>query len=317
MPGAAPGGLLAPPVCPVCGGRAADPSFEKAGFSHFHCRDCHALYLHPPPSERELSDYYLVHEEETRSSQCWARDEPHYRHYEPIWDKALRQIERVAGRGPLLDVGCGGGQFLAFARSRGWKELEGIEPVAGAAERARERTGARVRAVDFLAAGLAGGRFAGITMWNVIEHAREPRAFAAEVRRLLRPSGVFVADCPNRYGLTLRLIGASAWVVMPPEHLVYFSHRALRRLLEGAGLKVDELGSNTIYVNDWVRFLGRPAGEAEARERHLSWYARLTGPAPARGLIRFANALLNRLHLGDQMLVAASRPRSSRAAKVA
>ncbi|MFT5695432.1 MAG: SAM-dependent methyltransferase [Myxococcota bacterium] len=295
------------PECPVCTSDAADPSFTKDGYSHYHCRECDALYLHPVPSKNELSDYYVAQEETTRSSQCWERDEQDYRHYEPIWDDALREIERGAGRGPLLDVGCGGGQFLAFARRRGWKDLTGIEYAPGAAARAREQSGATVHSVDFVASQLASGHYAGITMWNVIEHAPNPRAFIDEVERLLRPSGVYVADCPNRRGVTMRVIGKDAYVVMPPEHLTYFSHRSLRRLLEGGGLKVSSLKSNTIYINDWVRFLTKPRAEEEAREAHLSWYSRITSSAGFMRLIGVANVVLNGLRLGDQMLVAARK----------
>ena len=115
------------PECPVCSGDDAVLSFSKDDYQHFHCRDCDALYLFPLPTEAQLSDYYVAQEEETRSSQCWEREEQDYRHYETIWDDALHTIERGAGRGPLLDVGCGGGQFLAYAKQRGWEEVEGIE----------------------------------------------------------------------------------------------------------------------------------------------------------------------------------------------
>ncbi len=297
-----------PATCPVCSSQAATPAFEKEGFSHFACRDCQAIYLFPVPSESELSDYYVAKEEETKSSQCWEREEHDYRHYEAIWDEALADIERRAGRGPLLDVGCGGGQFLAFARSRGWTELEGIEYAPGAAEVARERSGAEVHSVDFLHSGLAADRYAGVTMWNVIEHAPAPRDFIAEVARLLRPGGVYVADCPNRYGVTMRFIGSSAYVVMPPEHLTYFSHRSLRRLLEGGGLRVEKLASNTIYINDWVRFLKKPQAESEARQQHLSWYTRFTSSKLMLAMIGLANVFLNAARLGDQMLIAASKP---------
>lgn len=297
------------PRCPVCAGREAAPAFIKDGFEHFDCATCRALYLYPVPGDEALSRYYIEREEATRSSQCWERGEMDYRHYEPIWDEALRRIERGSGRGPLLDVGCGGGQFLAFARRRGWRELAGIEMAPGAADTARRRSGGEIHSVDFLGSELAGGRWAGVTMWNVIEHAPAPRAFVAEVTRLLRPGGVFVADCPNRFGLTLRLIGSAAYVVMPPEHLTYFCHRALRRLLEDAGLEVERLGSNTLYVNDWVRYFSRPPDERTAREAHLAWYARFTGGALGRGLIAAANVLLDALRLGDQMFVIARRPR--------
>ena len=293
--------------CPVCAGTDARPSFTKDDYRHFLCQGCDALYLHPVPSEAELADYYVAQEEATRSSQCWDRGEQDYKHYEPIWDAALRSIESHAGKGPLLDVGCGGGQFLAFAREQGWDEIEGIELAPGAAARAAERSNAQIHSVDFLANGFSRDRYAGITMWNVIEHAREPRRFVGEVERLLRPGGLFVADCPNRRGITMRVIGKSAYVVMPPEHLVYFSHRSLRQLLEAGGLVIQELSTNTIYINDWVRYLTKPKAEAEAREAHLTWYSRATSSGLGMGVIAAANVVLNAMRLGDQMLVAAQK----------
>ncbi|MBW2294644.1 MAG: class I SAM-dependent methyltransferase [Deltaproteobacteria bacterium] len=259
--------------CPVCAGHNADESFTKDGFRHFHCRDCNSLYLFPTPSKSALFEYYVAREEATRSSQCWEREENAYRHYEPIWDQALRQIEKDSGRGPLLDVGCGGGQFLAFARQRGWEQLEGIEYAPGAATRARERTGAEVHTVDFLASGLEPAQYAGITMWNVIEHAADPRAFVAEVYRLLRPAGTYVADCPNRYGITMRAIGKEAYVVMPPEHLTYFGHRSLRRLLENAGPSLVVLTHDRHFrwnASDWscqCRVERGAPGRSDARIR--------------------------------------------------
>lgn len=298
------------PQCPICLQHDADESFTKDGFRHFSCRSCRGLYLFPTPSQSELDDYYVAQGEDVWSSQCWERGSPDLLHYEAIWRDALAEIERRVGRGPLLDVGCGGGQFLAFARQQGWEELAGIElsPIAAAA--ARERSGAVIHSTDFLSSELEPDRFVGVTMWNVIEHSRAPRAFVEEARRLLRPGGVYVADCPNRYGITMRSLGKRAYVVMPPEHLIYFDHRSLRRLLESGGLRVQRLACNTIYINDWVRFLTRPAAEAEARASHLSWYSRATGSRFALGAIRYANLLLNAARLGDQMFVVGQKERS-------
>lgn len=298
------------PECPVCLESNADPSFAKDGFQHFDCRKCRALFLFPSPSQEELDRYYVAQAEATRSSQCWERGEQDYRHYEPIWDAALSQIEQASGRGPLLDVGCGGGQFLAFARSRGWDELEGIEISPPAAEQARASSNAVVHQSDFLSAETEPGRYAGVTMWNVIEHAPMPRAFVRQVATLLRPGGTYAADCPNRHGLTMRVIGTEAYVVMPPEHLTYFSHRSLRTLVELEGLEIRKLASNTLYINDWVRYLSGPKEEAEARESHLKWYGRATRSPLTLGAIGFANVLLNLARLGDQLFVAAQKPRA-------
>ena len=296
-----------PPQCPVCGSKEARRSFAKDGFRHYSCSECDLLFLFPVPSPEELDAYYVAGADDTRSSQCWEREDFDYRHYEPIWERALESIERSAGRGPLLDVGCGGGQFLAFARERGWSDLVGVEPSPPAAAHARSRTGAEILETDFLSCNLEPERFSGVTMWNVIEHTPTPRLVLRQVRRILGARGTFVADCPNRYGLTMRIIGKEAFVVMPPEHLAYFSHRSLRALLEPEGFQVSQMSCNTIYVNDWVRFLSKPKNERSAHVSHLNWYARLTSTEALLKMIDLVNVVLDKTRLGDQMLVVAEK----------
>lgn len=297
------------PECPVCSASESREAFSKDGFRHFDCPRCRALYLFPAPTEEELTAFYVAQAEETCSSMCWERGAQHLRHYEKIWDAALQKIEEYSGRGPLLDVGCGGGQFLAFARERGWSQLEGIEPSPPAAALAEERSGATVHSDGFLDLRLEAGRFSAVTMWNVLEHAAAPRAFAEEVHRLLAPSGLFVADCPNRHGVTMRLLGKGAFIVAPPEHVTYFCHRSLRALLEPVGFDIRGLETNTIYLQDWLRFLRRAGDEVEARAAHQTWYSRLTGSDLALRGIDLANVFLNVARLGDQMFVMAQKAR--------
>src|SRR5262245_62044190 len=52
-------------------------------------------------------------------------------------EAAIRDASDGAS-GPLLDVGCGTGDFLDYARSRGWT-VQGVEPSGLASQRARER----------------------------------------------------------------------------------------------------------------------------------------------------------------------------------
>jgi hypothetical protein len=110
----------------------------------------------------------------------------------------------------------------------------------------------------------------------------------------------------------MRLLGKRASIVMPPEHLTYWSHRSLRTLLEPAGFRIRRLESNTVYLGDWVRFLGRSREESAALASHRTWYERATRPAMAPRLIGLANALLGAARIGDQMLVAAQRPEQVR-----
>jgi SAM-dependent methyltransferase len=69
---------------------------------------------------------------------------------------------------------------------------------------------------------------------ELLEHLRDPQRLVADVRRVLRPSGIFVASVPNAYRLKGRLLFLFG---RPPEndptHLQMFSADDVRALLAG------------------------------------------------------------------------------------
>ena len=69
---------------------------------------------------------------------------------------------------------------------------------------------------------------------NEIEHLRDPRRVVADVRRVLRPGGTFVASVPNAYRLKNRarfLLGRKP--EDDPTHLQMFAPADVRALLAG------------------------------------------------------------------------------------
>ncbi len=308
--------------CPLCGDEGK-PSFEKLGYIHHTCGTCRTLFVYPVPSPDALAAYYQDPGNEQKSRVCW---EQSHRHAHPGWRRTLGEAALLAGAGPLLDVGCGAGQFLSFAQALGWRDLEGVELSPEAAEAARRATGATVHGVDLLQAPIPSGHFAAVTLWDVLEHLADPRGALRRGRELLRPGGVLVVATPNRSGITLRALGSRTLVVTPPEHMFLASRRGLAHAVTAEGFHLKRMETSGLYLKEWVRLFRKESGPAEAaagnpvgprpfagdeRRSYVRLYERLTGLAVFGSLQSLANGLLRATRLGDQIVMLAQKPTSS------
>ena len=146
----------------------------------------------------------------------------------------------AAWRGRLLDVGCGGGDFLAEMQSLGW-DVAGIEPDATAASAARARLGVTVEGGTAETSAFPAGSFDVVTLNHVIEHVPDPITTLRACGRLLRTGGTLVLVTPNIESLGRRVFDG-AWMHWdPPRHLHIFSRRALRACVQRAGLVTERL----------------------------------------------------------------------------
>jgi SAM-dependent methyltransferase len=108
---------------------------------------------------------------------------------------------QTASRPVWLDVGCGHQVFAS------WMDKEEAEVTRAAAmvvgmdfdlpSLKKHATIRRVLVGDLSAAPFASGVFDLITANMVVEHIDDPRASLREIRRLLKPGGVFICHTPN------------------------------------------------------------------------------------------------------------------------
>lgn len=145
----------------------------------------------------------------------------------------LSLLERT-GKGLLLDLGCGSGFLVELAQERGW-EAWGVELAPAAAAVARKRAGAQFVLEGRLeTVALPPDPFDAITMFDYLEHVRDPLGVLRQCRELLRPGGALLLTTPLVGGFSHRVMGRR-WTQFKAEHLQYFSPASLTVALELTG----------------------------------------------------------------------------------
>lgn len=148
-------------------------------------------------------------------------------------EQEFRNLEKSSFRQRLLDVGCGNGDFLYFAKSTG-REVVGIDPDPEAVSVANSR-GLDVRHgnIDILDPEVE--KFDVITLGHVIEHVHNPADFLGKCFNMLKKGGYIWIETPNIESEGHFIYGRNWRGLEPPRHLVIFSYGSLVRTLESAG----------------------------------------------------------------------------------
>jgi 2-polyprenyl-3-methyl-5-hydroxy-6-metoxy-1,4-benzoquinol methylase len=162
-----------------------------------------------------------------------------------------------------LEIGCGAGVTLRHLKDRGYCDwIAGVEPSAAAADAATRLDQVFDRPVEALLEAGALPRVELILCLDVLEHLIDPWSVTAQLAALLPPGGTFVASLPNlRYHRVLfPLLFAGKWEyaesgIMDVTHLRFFTRSSAVAMLEGAGLRVEEVRGNTVlkpWKNKWI-----------------------------------------------------------------
>lgn len=129
----------------------------------------------------------------------------------------------------VLDLGCGCGYGAAYLAEAPNRSVVGIDRSSEGTGFARKRYGlGRLSFVtaDATAIPLKSGTMNLIVAMEMIEHVRDAKAVINEVRRVLKPGGLFVVSTPNR------LITGSGDIPDNPFHVKEYSPKEFMALLQ-------------------------------------------------------------------------------------
>lgn len=245
-------------ACPLCGtdNKKRKPSvYSKGEWILKECQACSFVYLENPPVYEELEENFAW--EKTYAKEAELRRERNPLLYrisskgKELKGKYLKRnklrdlLGKLSVTGKVLEVGCGGGQFLK-GLGEGCVPF-GIEISRHLAKKAHEAAAARggevynTNSLDGLAR-FKDATFECVIMSSYLEHEVHPNEVLKEARRVLKPGGPLVIKVPNYGSLNRRLRGKNWCGFRYPDHVNYFTPSSLKEVLAKTGFSVARFG---------------------------------------------------------------------------
>lgn len=252
-----------------------DRFLKKSGnFQLVMCSNCGIFYTYPQLSTNEMKTYYP----------------DDYICYVPAIDieksflkridkrqgvaKRRREIaKRYKGTGKILDIGCATGNFLGEMKRFGW-DCFGIEPDKKSAEYATMTYELQIFNGYLDEIHFPDNYFDVITMWDVLEHTKDPRLIITEVFRILKNGGLLFLSLPNSNSLE-RFIFGPYWLGWDiPRHYTTFNNFNIIDFLSKYGFSNTTVksffGRHGVFVISFKFWLDELVVDSKIREAILS-----------------------------------------------
>ncbi len=155
-----------------------------------------------------------------------------------ILERAAAHVPLLRGAAPVLDLGCGRGELLEVLQREGI-EARGIDSDPAMVEACQRRgLDAALGVLPSALAEVGDASVGAVTAVHLLEHlpAAAWATLLQEARRVLRPGGVLLVECPNPE--TLRVGGGGFWA--DPTHRVPVHPQALELVARAVGFELLE-----------------------------------------------------------------------------
>jgi SAM-dependent methyltransferase len=186
----------------------AQPYMADSPFESFAAPVGEVMGFRSLPSIRDGSSGYVAFEELFRGPA------------ERVSESQRVYLELVSGHDPVLDIGCGRGEFLALLAAEGIA-ASGVDSDPGMVERC-QALGLKVTLGDAnqYLEGLQDGSLGAVFSAQVIEHVpyEQLRGLLELARRKLRPGGLLIAETVNPHRIASL---KTFWVDLTHQHPIF------------------------------------------------------------------------------------------------
>jgi len=234
--------------CPVCGGRKFKHLFKYDDFHYYKCKDCTFVFVNPRLNDKGCniwynSDYYNAALEteyfinrEKDSYYSVSLNKKHFEKTSNILSKA-----RFKKDISILDLGCGGGAFLAYLKDQmDFKNLMGVDLNVKAVNFAVKERKLNVQKID--ANHLSKEqKFDLVISTENIEHVNDVNAYMNTVSSLTNENGYLLLTTPHNDKWATILYGIHGDHYCAPNHLNYFNEKTISLLLKKYGYEIKDL----------------------------------------------------------------------------
>lgn len=182
----------------------------------------------PQPEEVDLSKYY---ESEEYISHTDSKKGLLPFLYQSVKKYSLaKKVSLISklneGKGSLLDIGAGTGEFLKIAKDKGWS-VQGVEVNKKAREFASNKEVVLYENLDTV----LGSQFDVVSLWHVLEHLPNLKDTVTKIESLVKPGGTLFIAVPNFNSLDAKHYKEFWAAYDVPRHLWHFSMESMRKVI--------------------------------------------------------------------------------------
>lgn len=195
-------------------------------------------YLETRPQPSDLSKYYLSVDYISHTD---ARNNFFDHCYQWLKNYNIRykfsKLGTIKQGESLLDYGCGTGDFLKYAHTKGM-EILGVEPNDKARKIAEMKIGKdAITSKNLLT---IEQQFDAITFFHVLEHIPNVHEVLADIQNKLRRDGQLLIALPNHQSFDAKYYKKHWAAYDVPRHLWHFSPSSLAPLLKSYGMEIEK-----------------------------------------------------------------------------